>query len=444
MIWVGVAITVVSLALIVVMLMAKHAPFKPRLVGLGSGFAALIIGTTMMAPILVRPVIRCLDLPLRHSPVGTIASANAVRSPRRTAATAAALMIGIGLASFMAIFTDSAATTIDARIDATIGSDFILSNSAHGAYMPASVPDRVARVPGVASAIELRSTSVEIRAPKTTGWDRKFLNAVPARQRAQALSLTMTSGTPRLANNTILVVDSEATKLGVHTGSTITLRAPRGTAMRFRVAGIFSATGSTNYLISTASHDRLYPLSARLPAAVLVNASDTTTPSKLRRKLRAALAGSGSFIRIQDQLDIKREVRSNLNQLFGLMTALLMLALLIALIGIVNTLALSVFERTREIGLLRAVGMTRWQIRRMVMMESVLISTLGSALGITLGISLGLALAVALHSEGMILAIPGLFVLAIVAAGIIAGLIASILPARRAARLSVLQAIASE
>jgi putative ABC transport system permease protein len=441
---VGALIALTGGGLIAWFIIGATGGFESRLAGIGSGFALLIIGVAMIAPLFVRPVLLVLGLPLRLFATGRIAVINAGRSPRRTAATAAALMIGIGLASFMAIFTESAAQSIERQIDRTIGADLILSNAARGTNLPPKLVGIVSKAPGVAEAVPVRTTPIEARVGTDSAWNDSFVDAVPAAQRRIARTLEMTAGSDRIGTRRVLLSDTEARTRGIDVGERIQLRSPQGTATTFTVGGIYRAAGVADYLMSERDHNAVYPAAARVPAVILVNATPDYDIADLRASLTRALVIDGPFVQVQDQSELKQEVRDQLDQLFGLLIALLVLALFIALIGIINTLALSVYERTREIGLLRAVGMTRGQARRMVRFEAVLISLIGAALGLVLGVGLGAAVAQALASEGLELAIPITFVAQLVVAGIIAGIAASILPARRAARLDVLTAIAHE
>jgi putative ABC transport system permease protein len=212
----------------------------------------------------------------------------------------------------------------------------------------------------------------------------------------------------------------------------------------FRVDGVYDVRGfvGADYVISTEAHDRVDP--QRLEGTTMVVVDDGESISAVHERIDEVLVDHPDAT-VMNQNEFEGALGGLINQLLTLVTALLLLAVVIALLGIVNTLALSVFERTRELGMLRAVGMTRGQVRAMVRWESVVISTIGAVLGALLGLGLGLALARALADDGIDqIAVPGVQLTLYVLAAAVAGVLAAIGPARRASRVDVLKAVASE
>lgn len=460
--WLSIVISLVLIlgggVSLVLGLVSRSAPYESRLVGIFAGFALLIIGTAMFAPVLVRPVLAVIGAPFRRRVTGKLAVSNATRNPRRTASTAAAMMIGLGLASFIAIFTSSATSSIERQIDDTIGADLLLTNKSQGALLPANVT-RIARgvneitdvVPTRSSRFELRINSdgtahIPTRAGSSQRKPRfgdKYLVAADPAIRPNAIRLTVVDGTDRIGEHDVLVTDKEIRALDAKLGDRIQMRAAKGTVRSFRIAGVFTSIGRAEYVITERAHDQLFPPSARFPDTIYLNVAPGATAGAARAALTRAFKEE-PYVNVQSQSELKQNIRNQFAQVFGLLSCLLALALIIALIGIINTLALSVFERTREIGLLRAVGMTRWQTRTMITLESIMIALIGAVLGLMLGIGLGEATAYALREQGLQLALPVTFMVALVVVGIVAGIVAAVLPARRAARLDVLQAISTE
>jgi putative ABC transport system permease protein len=259
-------------------------------------------------------------------------------------------------------------------------------------------------------------------------------------------TMNMTSGRyAGLGDNELLVDDKTATSHGWHVGDTVHVEFARTGAQELRIVGIYEANQLLgNYLISLGTFDKQFGESTQLDQVVLLK----TAPGVSQADAKAAITSvTKAFpnVRIQDQAEFRQTQADAVNRLLAFVTALLALALIIALFGIVNTLALSVYERTREIGLLRAVGMSRRQTRGMVRWEAVIIAIFGAVLGIVVGAFFGWAMVQALKDQGVSqLAFPvGQLIAYVIIAGI-AGVFAAILPARRAARLDVLRAVTTD
>jgi len=413
---------------------------QPTAVLLGAGFVVLIIGTALLAPLLVRPAVHVLGWPARHigGVPGSLASKNAARNPRRTAATAAALMIGVGLAGFAAIFTTSITHTVGNQIDRAFGADYLLSNKSHSGGLKPEIAGTVESLPEIKSAVGVNMA----------GWDlgssRKELLAIDPSRLSDALKLQMAQGNAdNLDPSTILVSDTEAKQHNWAVGDTITMKFEHHKTSKQRVAGVFKEIGLTDFVVAQDLFNREFSVVEQSDALIFVSRESGASGADARTAINTALKVT-PYVQVQDQTDLKDEQKKQTDTLLSILFAMLGLSLIIALVGIVNTLALSIFERTRELGLLRAVGMTRWQIRRMITAEAVIIALVGALLGMLLGLSLGYSSVRALRSEGLEFAIPQGFVIVLVVVGIIAGLLSSILPARRAARLNVLDAIATD
>ena len=407
---------------------------------LGAGVLAIFIGVAMLAPLVVGPIAEVLGWPVQRlrGVAGLLARENARRNPRRTALTAAALMIGLALVTSVAVLTDSFRASSDAAIEGALKGDFIVFDKNGGDFSPA-VATALKSNAKVRDVTELRSSTILIGSAS-----QQITAADPVAAQA-TLSLEMSSGDQNsiATTNTAVVDSAEATSRNLHVGSQVTVGFPEGADVTLRVGGVYEQNAiAQGYLVSLAT---LQPfVSSATDAALLVNAAPGTSLQDAESSLQSQLK-QFPLVDAMSRSEYRDFVGKQIDSFLNLITGLLFLALVIAALGIVNTLALSVLERTREIGLIRALGMTRGQTRSMVRWESVLISLIGAVLGLVVGVAIGVALASALHNLGIDhVAVPGgnLLYYAIVAG--IFGVLAAIFPALRASRLDVLQAIYAE
>ncbi|HEX2234738.1 MAG TPA: FtsX-like permease family protein [Actinomycetota bacterium] len=410
----------------------------------GGGAAVLFLGVAIASPLVAGPLARAIGAPLPRvfGVAGTLARANAARSPRRTASTAVALMVGLALVAFMAVFAASLKASFNETIDESLRADFIVMPMSSFAPSPGFSPrvvDRIAQLPEIGGASPLRFG--EWRQEGTTS----FLAAIDPATIEAVADLGMTSGDlADLDARSVLVHEDTAADLGLALGDALAMEFAATGTRRQTLAGTFtnnSITGA-DYVLSMDAYRDNFQLD--LDAMVLATAAPGTPARAASAAIEAAVADFPS-VEVSDQAAFKERQSGQVDQLLGLVTALLGLALVIALLGITNTLVLSVFERTRELGLLRAVGMSRRQTRAMVRWEAVIISIIGALLGLCVGIFFGWALVTALESEGITrLVVPGGQLLAYLVLAALAGVIAALPPARRAARLNVLEAVATE
>jgi putative ABC transport system permease protein len=420
-------------------LFTASASAGPNLEVLGLSVLAIFLGTALLAPILVRPVATVLGWParLRGAP-GRLAGENARRNPRRTALTSAALMIGLALVTAVAVITASVEASINQSIDGTVRAQLVVLDEGSGGFSP-EVATTLRQDPKLADISEIRGTDVLVGdiATGVTGFDTGNVG--------QVLTFSMTAGSAAsiATTNTTLVDSTEAASENIHVGSVLTMTFANGDKVNMSVGGIYTPDALiSGFLVSL---DTLNPhVTTARDADIALNpapgVSLPTAQASLLNDLRAYSQLSG-LTRTQ----YKNLISAGLNTFLNLIYVLLGLAIFIAVVGIVNTLALSVLERTRELGLLRAVGMTRGQTREMVAWESVIIALLGAVLGLTVGCGLGIALVSALHSDGISqTAVPGNnLILYAVAAGLF-GIVAAIFPAIRASRVDVLRAVTTE
>jgi putative ABC transport system permease protein len=427
-IW-GAGLAVVGAVLLVLGLSA------PAIALVGIGAICIFVGVAMLAPSLARPLSGAIGRPLARilGEPGKLGRANSMRSPRRTAQTAAALMVGLALVAAMAVFGASVSRSATASVDQAISADLILTPTGAEGGFSQQVPQVAATAPGVTAETTVYQGEFEVRGLLQT------LTAVSTQDLSSTLILRMTSGTPAaLDSGKLLIASTTASNDHLSVGDTVPVRFAKTGPATLRIGGIYQANALIgSYLVSDAVFQAHY-YARHTPSAVLL----TTTGSEAA--VQHALAAYPN-VQVQTRAQFEQAQASSVNQLLGLVYALLALAVLIALIGIINTLMLSVIERTREIGLLRAVGMRRRQVRTMVRSEAVILAVFGAIIGIVIGTLMGLALVAALRQQGItdtVVPVSNLVIFLVLAA--LLGLVAAGWPARRAARLDVLAAIATE
>ena len=408
---------------------------KPAIQLVGIGAAALFIGVATLSPALARPLSSVIGRPLPRllGVAGKLGRENSMRNPRRTAQTAAALMVGLALVSAMAVFGASLSKSATSSADQAISADLIVTATGSG-ELSNSVPATASAVPGVTASSAVYQGRFEFQNTLTS------LTAVSTDHLADTVILRMTAGTPAaLAQGELLIDSTTATSKHLSVGDSVQARFARTGPTVLRIGGIYQANALIgSYLVSAGFFGAHY--SPQPPGALLLRTNGAAADNAVTKALAPY-----QNLQVQTRAQFEQSQVSAVNQLLGLVYALLGLAVIIALIGIVNTLMLSVFERTREIGLLRAVGMGRRQVRAMVRSEAVILAIFGAIVGIVIGTALGLALVASLRQQGITeTAVPVTSLLIFLLLSALLGLVAASWPARRAARLDVLAAIATE
>ena len=416
---------------------------------LGLGVVLTLIATVIAGPLLVRPVIRVLGgaFPALFGSIGRMSQRNALRNPRRTGATAAALMVGLALVGGMSVASASMSKSFDQQIDKTLGADFIVQNSNFVPF-PQEVTDKVRGTEGVGVVVRQRFTPIAVRLP-----DGKRIKTTAAGYGEgvdDVAHVTYTAGdtAAALADGNIAMDVDFAKDHDVRIGSTIPAEFPAGRKTDLKVAALTNQDGADGFGMQGGLFVGLATVEKYVPggqdSALYVNAASGTGPDRLRSALEKTLDPYPQ-VQVRDQADYKKLVHDQIAVLLYLVYALLGLAIVIAVLGVVNTLALSVVERTREIGLLRAIGLARRQLRRMIRLESVVIAVFGAVLGLALGLVWGVCTQQVLALQGMnALAIPWTTIVAVVIGSAVVGIVAALLPALRASRMNVLAAIAHE
>ncbi len=406
---------------------------------LGVGIFGVLVGTALVSPVVGRPVLASLGWAYRRSfgAVGRMAEQNSRRNPRRTGATASALMIGVSLVTLMAVLGASAKASIDKALAEDVIADFVVSNVV-GQGFSAAIADGIEQVDGVGEVLRVRGARVEVDG------DGEFAGAVdPAALAAVAAPTVVEGSLGDLGADGVALSADYAAETGLGVGSPVTL-GYAGDEVEATVVAVYEPdivlTGDAT--MSLDGFDALgVPPTDR---GVYVTAAPGADRDALRAGIEATVQDLPT-VGVNDQAEFAEQQRGPIDRLLFIVYALLGLAVVIAVLGIVNTLALSVVERVREIGLLRAVGLSRRQLRTMLRLESVAIAVLGAVLGIVLGLAFAVALQRSLVDDGIdVLAVPWGQLALFIAVAALVGVLAALWPGRRAARLDVLRAIATE
>ncbi|MGA5502793.1 ABC transporter permease [Streptomyces umbrinus] len=416
---------------------------------LGLGVVLTLLATVIAGPLLVRPVIRVLGgfFPAVFGSVGRMSQRNALRNPRRTGATAAALMVGLALVGGMSVASASMSKSFDDQIDKTLGADFVVQN-ANFLPFPQEITEKVQDTEGAGLVVRQRFTPVAVRLP-----DGKRVETTAAGYESQldeVARITYAEGdtADALADGNIAMDAGFAKDHEVRLGSTIPVEFPAGQKAELKVGALTDQDAAEGFGTQGGLFFGFGTIEKYVPggqdSALYVNAASGTSADTLRANLDKTLDPYPQ-VQVRDLADYKKLIHDQIAVLLYLVYALLGLAIVIAVLGVVNTLALSVVERTREIGLLRAIGLARRQLRRMIRLESVVIAVFGAVLGLALGLVWGVCVQQVLALQGMkALAIPWTTLVAVVVGSAIVGIVAALLPALRASRMNVLAAIAHE
>ncbi|MEV6668223.1 ABC transporter permease [Streptomyces nigra] len=416
---------------------------------LGLGILLTLIAAVVAGPLLVRPVIRVLGgaFPALFGPVGRMSQRNALRNPRRTGATAAALMIGLALVGGMSVASASMTQSFDQQIDKTLGADFVVQDGNFVPF-PREITDRIRGTEGVGLVVRSQVTTIALRLPDGDRVRTTAAGYEPELDEVAHLTYARGDTAAALADGHLGMDREFAEEHGVRVGSAVPVEFQGGRQARLTVGALTDQESTEGFGTQGGVFFGLPTLEKYAPggqdAAVYVNGAPGTDADALRAALEKALEPYPQ-VQVRDVADYKELVHDQIAVLLYLVYALLGLAIVIAVLGVVNTLALSVVERTREIGLLRAIGLARRQLRRMIRLESVVIAVFGAVLGLALGLVWGVCAQQVLALQGMTaLAIPWGTIVAVVIGSAVVGVVAALLPALRASRMNVLDAIAHE
>jgi len=407
-----------------------------------ASFLAPILG--FIAPSnLIRPIRRLLGRASgKDQLTGLLAEQNSVRKPRRTATTASALMIGLALVAFFFVLGDSIKSSASAAIEEGLRADYVISvDGFAGGFSPA-LGEELAKQPEIGAVTQLRFGF----------WDRdgsdEFLMGINTDNVDETIFLGVTQGSvAALGDGGVMVFEDIFEDEGWALGETIPMGFATTGLQEVPIVGVFTEAGvvQANFLVGLDFYESNFEgFGTDVDFVLAVKSVDGVTPDASRSVVEAVAADYPNA-NVRDQAEYRQSQEDQVNTVLVLFNALLALAVIIAVFGITNTLALSIFERTREIGLLRAVGMNRPQLRRMIRHEAMIVAIIGAVLGIIVGLFFGIIVTSALAAQGIdVLSIPVVQIALLVIFGAIAGLMAAILPARRAAKMNILEAIAYE
>ena len=413
---------------------------------LGLGAIILMFGFALVAATLVRPLSEAIGRPLERlrGLTARLARENSRRQPQRTAVTASALMIGVALVVFVAIFGAGIRATVDKGMD-QVRAQSIVTHEDGFSPLPEGVVGELESVDGVAAVSPFRfQTGKLVSDGKNVG-----VTGVDPATVSDAVTVEWADGSPDtvagLGESDALVSTDFADSNDLAVGDELAFTTRRGDEVDYRVAGTYESSGAAFFGPVTVSNASLMSRwdNAEDVAFALVIGSEGTDPTELRRAEESALA---SFPTADPQTidEFKEAQNQAVNEFVRLIYGLLALSVIVALLGVVNTLALSVHERTRELGMLRAVGMARSQVRAMVRAESVITAAIGAILGIVLGIAFAYIVSRPLAADGFVFTLPIITLIVVVILAGLAGVAAAIMPARRAARVDILRAVTTE
>ncbi len=413
---------------------------------LGAGAAVIFIAVGLLARHVVRPLASAIGGPLERvrGVTGRLARENAARNPGRTATTAAALMIGVALVTFVTILAAGIKDSVASSVNKGLTGAFVVQNTDGFSPIPAATGTALRGVPGIGTVSEIRFSNAKLRGvggtPSVTGVDPRTLPSIYRVDWKKGSPATLRT----LGPTDTVVSDKWAKDHGVKVGETLTVLTPSDRTVALTVRGTYKDDAQLLQNLTVPNQTLVSAFGAKDVSVLLAGVRPGADLDTVHDQAKLALADRFPSVEVLTKKEFSDDVAGQVNQLLSLFYVLLGLAVIVSLFGIVNTLALSIYERTRELGMIRAIGMSRRQVRTMVRYESVITALLGAVLGLVLGVIFAIAMTPPLADQGLKISIPVPTLIALVVLAGIAGVLAAIAPARRAARLDVLEALAYE
>jgi putative ABC transport system permease protein len=444
--WTAGVVAVLGVALLGAGLLAG-GPAASRLSMMAGGVVLLFVGVALTARWFVRPLAGVLGWPLERlfAEPGLLARENAMRNPGRTATTAAALMVGLGLVVFVAVFANGIKASFDKTVAQVVGADLVVRSETMQP-IPAGASSEVARSPDVSASTGVLVDQLKVNGKSTSSRITDIMNGVAPANLAQLYRVDWVDGDDtvidRLRGDTALVEEQFSKTHHVHVGETFEIETPSGGEAELRAIGIYR---DPQLLQGTIVPQDLFDRvsAARDPWMIFAATTDGVDADVARKHLSAALAEIPTAA-VESQADYADAISGQVDQFVYLLYALLAMSVVISLFGIANSLFLSIHERTREFGLLRAVGATRAQVRRMVRYESVITAVIGGLLGTAIGMVFALLVTSSLEDLGLGFDPPLRQLAIFLILAVVVGVVAAVVPARRGARMQVLEALHAE
>jgi putative ABC transport system permease protein len=422
-------------------------PATNRLLGMAAGAVLCFVGVALASRYLVVPVAALVGYPLERvsSVVGRLARENAQRNPGRTAITAAALMVGLGLVVFVAVFAAGLSASVSASIDRRLTADLVVRTTSGFTPIPQKAARDLARVPGVEASVPFAFDQVEVDGrPSNPIYD--IVSAANPQTIADVYRFDWLQGSDglldELGRDEALIEQQFAKARQVEVGDEFRVETASGGKATLTAIGEYEDPLLLQGMIVAPTTLRAIS-PARDPILILASDEPGADPAAVEAAAAKALARF-PVAEVTDQAGLRDQVRRQTNQIVYLLYALLAVSVVISLFGIANSLFLSIAERTREFGLLRAVGATRSQVRRMVRYESVITAVIGGLLGTVIGIGFAAMITASLSGLGLVFSLPVGQLAAFGALAVAVGVVASLIPARRGARLNVIEALQYE
>lgn len=415
---------------------------------LGVGVLLSLLGFIVIGPLLANVVVRLLSVVVLRAfgPVGRMAERNALRNPRRTGATGAALMIGLALVACLSVVGSSMVASASEELDKTVGADYVIQSRSGQLVVPKAL-EAIRETEGIDYITQYRDIRTKITAPDGSSAKVTIVATDPSYAKDFRKETVHGEQADVYAADSISVGEEYAEKHGVKLGSELTVAFAGGQTAKLKVKAITSDDSAMEQgvmITSTATAQKYLPAD-KLPQNLMVFASAKDGQEKAAYEALKTTLEPYPQYKASNQTDFKKDLKDQIGQLLNIVYGLLGLAIIVAILGVVNTLALSVVERTREIGLMRAIGLSRRQLRRMIRLESVVIALFGALLGLGLGMGWGTAAQKLLALEGLrVLEIPWPTIITVFIGSAFVGLFAALVPAFRAGRMNVLNAIASD
>jgi putative ABC transport system permease protein len=437
----GTIVTVVGAVAFIAGLFARPGGTVGTLVLAGLGALLIFLGVASVSSTVARPVTKLIGWPIAKvfKTPGILARENAGRAPRRTSATAAALMIGVALVSAAAVFASSLRSTFSDVLENSLKADYIVTDDSFQG-LPPTVATALAQVPELSAVTAVRGAQAQVDG------DVKAIGAVDPLAFEQLVDIGLQDGSfQAMADGGIMVQQDPAEDLDLAVGDDVQLTFQTGAEVTLPVAGIYEdASLAGNWLISLDTLQQAVPSTSSRDFIVVGKLAEGVTPAEADAAVKAAMEPFPQA-EVQTNAEFRKSQEGQINQLLVIITVLLAFSIVIAVLGISITLALGVFERTREIGLMRAVGMNKRQTRRTVRWEAIIVSTFGAVVGIVVGSLIGVALSLAVPDTVIDhLAFSPVIIVVILVGAVLAGFIAALYPSYKASNMNVLQAIASE